>query len=528
MTKQYPSSRISQRSWDELFESLKDFQKTHGHCQVPLRYVDTGLGLWVSKLKNEKRPELTEVQARKLEDIGFDWETKRQKDERIWKTKCAELKEYVLEHKTFKVNFKTHKALYAWTTHQRALQSKDKLKEDRKAALDEIGFDWKTPEEISRAKERKPCKSANDRWYKTFQKLLTFKEEHGHCIVPTHYAKDRQLASWVHRQRYLCRNDDLSEERKIDLHDAGFVFSVDAADPSKSLSQTTWDNRFQLLEAYKKEHGTVDIPNHIIYQQVPLGSWIRTQRAEARRGIIDSRRLDALRAIGVSFAPQPATWESNFQRLKAYHKEHGHCKVAKNFANQRLLGWIQQQSHLAKMGDLTVDQKDRLEALGFQFQYGVANQLLKEQDVQSSLGRRKRKISSPAGLHVAKKSKVVVEKEKIPMVKKAKPSSRRSPRRKSESQKANETNNGTNASTDPPLLSFQELYASLAVDVPKKRSLTRTLHKVKSPTKTLHRQLMDHLSSEDVKKCKKLLKERFGKGVKLAVSGQEIVRASDI
>ena len=66
----YPSQRASQRNWDELYNDLCKFQEEHGHCNVPIKGGDTGLGLWVSKLKNNKST-LTKEQLTKLKKIKF-------------------------------------------------------------------------------------------------------------------------------------------------------------------------------------------------------------------------------------------------------------------------------------------------------------------------------------------------------------------------------------------------------------------------------------------------------------------------
>jgi len=36
----------------------------------------------------------------------------------------------------------------------------------------------------------------NSKWEETFQRLVKFKEEHGHCLVPNRYPEDPQLGSW--------------------------------------------------------------------------------------------------------------------------------------------------------------------------------------------------------------------------------------------------------------------------------------------------------------------------------------------
>ena len=37
-------------------------------------------------------------------------------------------------------------------------------------------------------------------WDQMFERLLKFKEENGHCLVPKRYPVDQRLGTWVHTQ----------------------------------------------------------------------------------------------------------------------------------------------------------------------------------------------------------------------------------------------------------------------------------------------------------------------------------------
>lgn len=41
-----------------------------------------------------------------------------------------------------------------------------------------------------------PGKKLQAKWDEMFGRLLEYKTEHGHCLVPNRYAKDPQLGSW--------------------------------------------------------------------------------------------------------------------------------------------------------------------------------------------------------------------------------------------------------------------------------------------------------------------------------------------
>lgn len=52
------------------------------------------------------------------------------------------------------------------------------------------------------ASKSQPGKKLQAKWDEMFERLLEYKAEHGHCLVPNRYAKDPQLGSWG-KQRFV-------------------------------------------------------------------------------------------------------------------------------------------------------------------------------------------------------------------------------------------------------------------------------------------------------------------------------------
>lgn len=51
-------------------------------------------------------------------------------------------------------------------------------------------------------------KRLNDaKWDKMYQRLITYKETHGNCLVPKGYPMDPKLANWVETQRVMYSRD---------------------------------------------------------------------------------------------------------------------------------------------------------------------------------------------------------------------------------------------------------------------------------------------------------------------------------
>lgn len=70
------------------------------------------------------------------------------------------------------------------------------------------------------------------KWNLKYQELRAFKEDHGHCLVPTRFKRNPSLAFWVMHQRAyyraLLRGEQtyLTEERIGLLNSIGFVWEV--------------------------------------------------------------------------------------------------------------------------------------------------------------------------------------------------------------------------------------------------------------------------------------------------------------
>ena len=128
-----------------------------------------------------------------------------------------------------------------------------------------------------------------DRWDEHYQRLLRYKAEHGHCVIPQNYPKDLiALARWCRRQRHQYKrkkqnkSSSMSDTRQRLLDQAGFVW-----DPQTDV----WEIRFQELKDYKRRHGDCNVPAR--YPLNPqLASWVKRQRRQYKE--MQSGRLSRL------------------------------------------------------------------------------------------------------------------------------------------------------------------------------------------------------------------------------------------
>ena len=95
------------------------------------------------------------------------------------------------------------------------------------------------------------------RWDAMYERLVAFKEKHGHCLVPNRCKEDPKLGAWVSTQRRQRKafleekfeSTILSFNRIERLNAIGFVWKT--PDPRRMQ----WDILFEQLRAFHREHG---------------------------------------------------------------------------------------------------------------------------------------------------------------------------------------------------------------------------------------------------------------------------------
>ena len=163
------------------------------------------------------------------------------------------------------------KELAHWVRNQRVAYKKGTLSQERIKNLEELGFIW-DPHDA--------C------WGENYKKLLGFKKEWGHCLVPYGY-KDRDLAHWVRNQRIAYKTGTLSQEKIKNLEELGFIWDV---------KEAWWEEGYQKLVGFQKEWGHCLVPQG--YKDKALGRWVGTQRQAYKKGRLSQERIKKLEAIG--------------------------------------------------------------------------------------------------------------------------------------------------------------------------------------------------------------------------------------
>jgi hypothetical protein len=223
-----------------------------------------------------------------------------------------------------------------WVAKQRWVFKEDRMREDRKELLDEIGFVWNQLKEA---------------WQSNYEHLLSYKKENGNCNVPR---REGNLGLWVKHQRKLFNCDRMTIERIDLLEEIGFVW-----DPLDE----TWQNNYKELEEFQHLHGHVNVP-----KEDPLSDWTSKQRLDHAAGRLDPNKKIMFDGLGLvwehpGFERHERQWLEMFCELEQYKLVEGHVRVPVNTSS--LGRWVSKQRTLYHDGRLLEHRQAKLESTGF-------------------------------------------------------------------------------------------------------------------------------------------------------------------
>jgi superfamily II DNA or RNA helicase len=331
-------------AWARMFEELVAYKTINGNLNVPKEWKESPrLGNWCSTQRVlYSREQLSHSRVQRLEELGFRWDTYGD----AWEKMFAELVAYKQERGNCNVS-KHNKGtakLGAWCVTQRRLYSKHKLSPACVERLERLGFLW-DPFAVA--------------WERMLEALTAYKRDYGNCNVPRSFDGNRGLGAWCHNQRHAYKNGKLPSEYASRLEQLGFEWNP---------TQSTWEQMFAALSAYKAVHGNCDVPDP--YPDNPrLGRWCAFQRHRLTANKLSPDRVKRLEQLGFSWDPFAASWEEMFEALIAFWQDHGNCAVPAHWKENRSLGrWCFRQRRLWRSNRLPLDRVQRLEQVGFVFE----------------------------------------------------------------------------------------------------------------------------------------------------------------
>jgi len=205
------TNQENEERWEQRYIELVKFKEEHGHTNVKGR---SSLARWVQNQRKTYRARYENISDEDDDDEDEDHEDDDDGEEEDEDERCeggaATAAKVDSDHDA------NPSEQFSISENKKKSPRKrwDFMPLERKQKLEELGFVW-------RFKTYEP-------WQVRFQELQEFKREHGHVLVPQHYAKNRRLGKWVNRQRTEYglmkrgKASQLNEERIKLLNEIGF------------------------------------------------------------------------------------------------------------------------------------------------------------------------------------------------------------------------------------------------------------------------------------------------------------------
>ncbi len=351
--------------WNRRFEELVAFQREHGHTRVSENSPDMAkLANWRKQQKMLKQKgKLAPERVALLEAIDFDWVDVPKAVEasnRVFNdflNKLQLFKEH-FGHTRVPREWQEDVQLARWTKNQSQHCRTGRIKGERLALLNSVGFDWSIPESFYRGL------SFND----YLNKLHSFKERFGHARVPHRWKEDKDLASWVGNQRNYLRKGWLNTERIALLDSVGFVWKV----REKIVHALSFNDYLKKLLKFKKRFGHTRVSQKW-QEDLDLARWVSNQRQYRKRGVLTPERIALLDSVGFVWKRgekiyHGLTWNDYLKKLKIFKKRFGHTRVRFRWKEDiHLANWVTIHRRYHKIGALKPDQIAQLDAIGFEW-----------------------------------------------------------------------------------------------------------------------------------------------------------------
>lgn len=354
-------------SWNRCYKALSQYRQEHGNLDIPADYVTEDglrLGSFVSNLRTargfgNRSVYLTEERIRQLDGLGMIWN----KLDLLWEQNYAACLEYYREHGNLDVPAKYVSSsglkIGVWLRRMRQLRrnGNDRLTREQIERLDAVGMVWED--------------AYTRQWEYGYRQALKWYETYHHLEVPATYVDEDgfPLGKWLGRHRETDpktgrRAIRLTPERKAKLDALGMCWE----------KEEPWEVRFQLAEAYYREHGDLNVPGDYVVEGVWLNKWLNEQK-QIYRGhrpgkALTPRQITRLEKIGMVWGTQSERiWEERYEEARQFFCEHGNLDVPNGYvgrSGKRLDLWVERQRRKRRKGTLTRREQEKVAAIGIQ------------------------------------------------------------------------------------------------------------------------------------------------------------------
>lgn len=264
--------------WNRKLEDVKEFYEVHGHIDIPYGYMVNGynLGSWIAEQrKSYGLGRLSAEKTEALEALGIKWHYR----EKSWNQNYEQVKKYLEQHGKISLSCaegEKEKGYYYWINDQIKLYRKGRLDSEKIVLLKNIGIQLEYVSDLH--------------FDIMVEKLRDFVELHGHCIVPLDEGagEEMPLGLWAQRMRLQILSGQMADDRVRRLQDLGLPVNN---------KEAKFQQKFQLLKAYREKNGHLKIPQSYQENGQRLGKWINSLRVCYAKGRLSEDRIRALESI---------------------------------------------------------------------------------------------------------------------------------------------------------------------------------------------------------------------------------------
>jgi hypothetical protein len=346
--------KVYERQWEGKYNQLIEFKSKHGHCKVPVTYVDQQLARWVDRQRTLRaKGRLPENREQKLQKIDFIWNCDVLQEE-SWEERFNELKTYKKQYGDcqISVKWKGNPSLGIWVGAQRRLEKEGKLDPVKKEKLHEVGFVW------SDEARKLQLKKYDQQWGKNYRRLKEYKKRYEEIQVSV--SIDRPLEQWTCIQRKRKKTGKLSVDKIKKLEQIGFPWDI---------HESYWMHMYDQLVWFRKKYGHTRVPWR--WEANPrLDQWVSRTRLKQYK--LTEAQIALLNQIGFDWhviRKNPVPWEEMIDCLAAFKSKYGHTRVPAKWETDRKLGkWVARQR--SDQEKLKPERKKMLEQIGFDWQKG--------------------------------------------------------------------------------------------------------------------------------------------------------------
>jgi superfamily II DNA or RNA helicase len=159
--------------------------------------------------------------------------------------------------------------------------------------------------------------------------------------------------------------DRLVEDLPADIDSILPGFSLKLSIAILEHSTSSWEMWFGMLQEYDRVNNHCLVPKSYLSGEYKLGQWVMSQRSKYNSSQLEKDKVDCLESLrGWSWSPYEHQWNTQFQFLTDFEREHGHCSIPRRTEEfESLAIWVSHQRNQFRKGLLPEQQVANLESL---------------------------------------------------------------------------------------------------------------------------------------------------------------------